>query len=85
MENKKDKKELVINKKSDFYVKVTLSSFEAALIRKLRQYEWGEFRIFKQKGEPRRCEVIGSEILRESEGLALELEEKTKTEINGGL
>jgi hypothetical protein len=61
------------SKKPDFYVKVTLSSFEAALIMKLRKYDWGTFVIQKQNGQPRKCDVQESDFLKESDGIALEL------------
>lgn len=68
----------IVLKKAEIYVNIKLSGYEAALIRKLREFEFGEFRVIKQRGEPRRCESIGSEILKESEGLALEIEENQK-------
>jgi hypothetical protein len=73
-----EKKQKIAQKKDpDFYVKVELSSFEAALIKYLRQYPFGKFQVTKQYGEPRRCESMGSEILKESDGMKFAIELNT--------
>lgn len=78
MEKKEEKKKLIGDntKEPDFYVKVVLSSFEAALIRKLRKFEWGTFVVLKQNRQPRKCDVQESDFLHESDGMALEIESK---------
>ena len=55
-------------------INVTVSLFEAALIKSIRQYEYGTFTIHKLNGEPRRIEILWSEVLNpdDSEGLNFE-------------
>lgn len=74
--NQKKVKKVLNNKKPDFYVKIVLSSYEAALIRKLRKFEWGDFVVLKQFGEPRKCDAQESSFLDESDGMALEIESR---------
>lgn len=52
-------------------IKVEVTMFEAALIKKLRTYEFGTFTVHKIKGEPRRIEIGGSEMLDEMSGKSL--------------
>lgn len=76
MDKSEDIKKQIPGKKAEMYVRIVVSSYEAALIKKLRMYEFGTFNVYKSGGEPRRCETLGSEILKESDGLALAIESK---------
>ncbi len=49
-------------------VLVRVSLLEAAMLHKLREHAYGEFIVHKSKGEPRRVEVTGSEVLKELNG-----------------
>lgn len=71
-------KEALNKKKPDFYVKVKLSSFEAALVYHLREHDFGHFEVIKQYGQPRKVMKIGSEILKESDAYKLGIEEMTQ-------
>ena len=51
---------------------VLVSPLEAALIKKLREYDFGEFKVVKQDKEPRRVVIGGSEYLKEEDGMALD-------------
>ena len=51
---------------------VLVSLLEAALIKKLREYDFGEFKVIKQDKEPRRVVIGGSEYLKEEDGMTLE-------------
>ena len=50
---------------------IKVSTFEAALIAKLRKHPYGEFIVHKFDGEPKRVVVKGSEILKEADGLSI--------------
>jgi len=56
-------------------IKIEVSLFEASLIKKLRTYEFGTFTVHKIKGEPRRIEIGGSEMLDELAGKSLAVKE----------
>lgn len=69
------------------WIKVSL--LEAAMVKKIREEaHYGTFVVTKQKGQPRRVVIQGSEILTEEEGLGLSaeslagLEEVTQPEDN---
>ena len=51
---------------------VLVSLLEAALIKKLREYDFGEFKVIKQDKEPRRVVIGGSEYLKEEDGMTLD-------------
>lgn len=66
-----------LNKKDpEFYVRMVLSSFEAAVIRALRRYEWGELQIIIQHGQPRKGWYKDSIIFTETDGAAANAESK---------
>lgn len=50
---------------------VTVSLCEAAMIYKLRKFDFGDFRIVKIGGEPRRLVVGGSEMIKPEDGLMI--------------
>ncbi len=50
---------------------IEVSLFEAALIKKLRRYDFGEFVVTKLRGEPRRIDIVGKEMLSEKDGETL--------------
>ena len=52
----------------DFAVSLPLTLLEASLIKTLRKVRFGEIRVFKQKGEPLRVEIIESKKLSKTEG-----------------
>jgi hypothetical protein len=52
-------------------VNLKVSPLEAAMIKKLREYHYGTFRITKLDGEPRRIIIEGSETLKEVDGLTI--------------
>lgn len=54
-------------------ITIEVSSLEAALIKRLRKFEFGTLTIHKIKGEPRRIEVGTSEMLSDKEGSTLAL------------
>ena len=60
------------NTKKEIIIKVSL--LEAAMILKLRKYNYGEFRIIKMNGNPTRIVLEGSEMLKASDGKALALD-----------
>ena len=60
------------NIKKEIIIKVSL--LEAAMILKLRKYNYGEFRIIKMNGNPTRIVLEGSEMLKASDGMALSLD-----------
>ena len=63
------------NFKKEITIEVTL--LEAALIKKLRQYNYGEFTIVKMGGNPTRIiRIEDSEILKENDGKSLALDLK---------
>ena len=55
-------------------IRIEVSLLEAAMIIKLRKYDYGDFEIVKIKGDPSRVIFKGSEILKESEGMVLALD-----------
>lgn len=52
----------------EFYVKMVVSSLEAAVLRQLRTHDFGEVTVFIQHGHPRRAVFKNSIILTELEG-----------------
>ena len=60
------------NTKKEIIIKVSL--LEAAMILKLRKYNYGEFKIIKMNGNPTRIVLEGSEMLKASDGMALSLD-----------
>jgi len=60
------------NTKKEIIIKVSL--LEAAMILKLRKYNYGEFKIIKMNGNPTRIVLEGSEMLKASDGMALALD-----------
>jgi len=52
-------------------ITIQVSLLEAALIKKLREVEYGKFVVFKQKNRPWRVKTEDSNILNEKEGLEL--------------
>lgn len=60
-------------KKAEFYLRVRVSSFEAAMLVHIREYEFGRFEIIKQYGEPRKIKKVGDEILKESDAYKLQV------------
>jgi hypothetical protein len=52
-------------------IMVSLSLAESAMIKKLRKFDYGKFTIYKQKGEPKRIEMLGSEMIEDADGLSL--------------
>jgi len=53
------------------HILVKLSLAEAAMVKKLREYPFGQFTIHKTNGEPIRIVIGGSEIIDAKEGMAL--------------
>lgn len=53
------------------HIVIEVTLFEAALLKKLRSFEFGTITIHKIKGEPRRVEVGTSEMLDDREGSSL--------------
>lgn len=64
---------------AQYSVKMVLSALEADMIRKIRKYKFGEFTIIKQKGEPRRVILGGSQFLKESNGMKYALSRESKS------
>ena len=60
------------NTKKEIIIKVSL--LEAAMILKLRKYNYGEFKIIKMNGNPTRIVLEGSEMLKASDGMVLSLD-----------
>lgn len=52
-------------------VTITVSLLEASMIRKLREYEFGQFTIYKNAGQPNRIVIGGSEMLNEQDGMEI--------------
>lgn len=42
---------------------IEVSDYEAAMIKKLREHQFGQFTIYKNQGQPTRIVIGGSEIL----------------------
>jgi len=59
-----------MNNKKEILIKVSLA--EASMIKKLRKYRYGDFKIIKIDGKPKRIIFEGSELIKESEGRDLE-------------
>ncbi len=53
-------------------VNIVVSLLEAAMIKTIRNYEYGSFTVHKLSGEPRRIEILGSEILKPEDGKKLD-------------
>lgn len=53
------------------WVSVTVTTFEAALIRKLREVDFGVFIVHKALGQPRRIEITDSKNIEPSEGMKI--------------
>jgi len=60
---------------------IEVSLWEAAMILKLRKYDYGEFKIVKMNGNPTRIIFEGSEMLKADDGLILSIDKKN-TESN---
>lgn len=56
---------------------IEVSAYEAAMIKKIRLYNFGNFQIIKMNGEPRRVIMGGSETLDGNEGLDLAIDLST--------
>lgn len=54
-------------------IKIEVTLFEAALIKKLRSFEYGSITVHKTAGAPRRVEVGTSEMLDGLSGRDLEI------------
>lgn len=72
----KGDKQIRQNKQKEILVKVSL--LEAAMLLKLRKYDYGDFRIIKMAGNPTRIIFEGSEMLKESDGIVLSLDDIDK-------
>lgn len=56
---------------------IEVSAYEAAMIKKIRLYNFGTFQVIKMNGDPRRVILGGSETLDENEGLDLAVDLST--------
>lgn len=60
-----------MNDKDEILIRVTL--FEAALLKRLRSFEYGSITVYKTAGAPRRVEVGTSEMLDQLSARDLEI------------
>ena len=58
-------------------IKIEVSLYEAALIKRLRKFEFGSLTIHKIRGEPSRIEVGTSELLNDRDAKDLAVEESS--------
>jgi hypothetical protein len=59
--------------KSTKRIIVEVSLYEASMLKKLRQDQFGQFTVHKVEGEPMRITIGGSEMLKEDDGLDMQI------------